>query len=134
MEKDQRSSQEGTTISIQASQESLNTVNPIRLCIERNFIEPIRQCQKKELFKVIVGNVLALFISFFNSTVYSGEPAVFGNLDPHPAVKEAVKKALDTIHLAKMAHSAGIPEVRGVIAKHLCKYPTKYPLKDDVRS
>lgn len=34
--------------------EALNTINPIRRCVEVHFVDPISKCQK-ELFKVSIG-------------------------------------------------------------------------------
>lgn len=64
---------------------------------------------------------------------FPGDPSVFGNLPPHPAVGEALKNAVDSNRYHGMPHSAGILEVRESLAQQLSKYPTKYPLKADVR-
>ena len=37
-----------------ASREALSAVNPIRLCVERHFVEPMKNCEK-DLLKVSVG-------------------------------------------------------------------------------
>lgn len=62
----------------------------------------------------------------------SGDPAVFGNLAPHPAVNEALKAAVDSNRFNGMAHTMGVLEVRESVARQLSRYPTKHPLTADV--
>ena len=39
-----------------------------------------------------------------------GDPTVFGNLPPHPAITEALKKAVDTGKYNGYGHSKGMKE------------------------
>lgn len=57
---------------------------------------------------------------------------MFGNLPPHPAAGEAVKRAVDSNRYSGMTHSAGIMEVRECVAQQLSKYPSKHKLKAEV--
>ena len=57
---------------------------------------------------------------------------MFGNLSPHPAAGEAIKRAVDSNRYNGMALSAGIMEVRESVAQYLSKYPSKHKLKADV--
>ena len=51
---------------------------------------------------------------------HTGDPSIFGNLEPHPAVNEAVKAVLDggsDIKVNGYPHSAGLVEARTAIAQ-----------------
>ena len=63
---------------------------------------------------------------------YVGDPAIFGNLLPHPAVTEALQRAVESQRYNGMAHSAGVPEVRESVARQLSRYPSKHPLSAEV--
>ena len=49
----------------------------------------------------------------------AGDPSIFGNLEPHPAVKEALRAALDSgeAKINGYPHSAGLVEARAAIAE-----------------
>lgn len=47
----------------------------------------------------------------------SGDPTVFGNLPPHPAVKEAVKKVLEEGKYNGYGHSSGLEVTRRAVAE-----------------
>ena len=53
------------------------------------------------------------------SLLLKGDPSIFGNLDPHPAVKEALKDALDSgdVNISGYPHSAGLVEARSAVAE-----------------
>ena len=63
----------------------------------------------------------------------SGDPAVFGNLDPHPAVNEAVRAVLDSseVNTNGYPHSSGLLVARKAIAEKLST--DKYKLTPEVR-
>ena len=63
-----------------------------------------------------------LYINFVFTVVLlytSGDPSIFGNLEPHPAVKEALRAALDSgeAKINGYPHSAGLVEAREAIAQ-----------------
>ena len=53
--------------------------------------------------------------------MHVGDPSIFGNLEPHPAVNEAVKGVLDSsdVNTNGYPHSAGLLVARKAIAEHL---------------
>ena len=51
----------------------------------------------------------------------SGDPSVFGNLPPHPAVTEGVRLALESGGYHGYGHSSGLPEVRAAVAKEFSR-------------
>ena len=51
----------------------------------------------------------------------SGDPSVFGNLPPHPAVTEGVRLALESGGYHGYGHSSGLPEVREAVAKEFSR-------------
>ena len=51
----------------------------------------------------------------------TGDPSVFGNLPPHPAVIEGVKLALESGEYNGYGHSSGIPHVREAVAKEFSR-------------
>ena len=119
---------------ISASREALNTVNPMRLYTERYFVEPMR-LSKKDLIKVSIGELyLGTKWGLHPLLVATGDPSVFGNLPPHPAVCEALKAAVETNGFNGLAYSSGVPEARQCIAEQLSKYPSNHPLAADVSS
>ncbi len=67
-----------------------------------------------------------------NNVDILGDPTIFGNLPPHPALGEALKDAVDGNKYNGMAHSSGVVETRQSIAEELSKYPSPYPLSKDV--
>lgn len=46
-----------------------------------------------------------------------GDPSVFGNLPPHPAMKEAVMKVVEGGKYSGYGHSRGLEEARGAVAR-----------------
>ena len=61
-------------------------------------------------------------VSFFCLVILlytSGDPSIFGNLEPHPAVKEALRASLDSgeAKINGYPHSAGLVEAREAIAQ-----------------
>ena len=52
-------------------------------------------------------------------SILLGDPSIFGNLDPHPAVKEALKAVLDDrdVNISGYPHSAGLVKARSAIAE-----------------
>ena len=51
----------------------------------------------------------------------TGDPSIFGNLPPHPAVIEGVKLALESGKYNGYGHSSGIPHVREAVAKEFSR-------------
>ena len=47
-------------------------------------------------------------IPYLLNTYYTGDPTVFGNLPPDPAIAQAVKDAIDTGDYNGYGHSSGI--------------------------
>ena len=60
----------------------------------------------------------------------SGDPSVFGNLPPHPAVIEGVKRALESGKYNGYGHSSGLPEAREAVAKEFNR--PRAPLTSEV--
>ncbi len=119
---------------ISASRESLRTINPIRQLTENQFLESIEACDK-DLLKVSIGMLNSVDNKKHSIIVWPhplGDPAIFGNLPPPPAVTEALMKAVASQRYHGMAHSAGVPEVRESVAKQLSKYPSKHSISADV--
>ena len=52
---------------------------------------------------------------------FVGDPSIFGNLPPHPAVIEGVKRALESGKYHGYGHSSGLPEVRAAVAKEFSR-------------
>lgn len=63
----------------------------------------------------------------------SGDPTVFGNLPPHPAVGEALQEAIASGRYNGYDHSSGVEETRRALAEHLSRYSDKNRLSYDVR-
>ena len=59
--------------------------------------------------------------SFLLLPLMLGDPSIFGNLPPHPAVIEGVKLALESGQYNGYGHSSGIPHVREVVAKEFSR-------------
>ena len=64
--------------------------------------------------------------------VCSGDPAVFGNLPPHPAVNEALKEVAVSGAYSGMTLSTGLPEAKHCVAEQLSKYPGPRPVQPQV--
>jgi len=64
--------------------------------------------------------------------VCPGDPAVFGNLPPHPAVNEALKEVAVSRAYSGLTVSTGLPETKQYLAEHLSKYPGPQPLTPKV--
>lgn len=70
--------------------------------------------------------------------LHTGDPSIFGNLEPHPAVNEAVKAVLDSkdVNTTGYPHSSGLEVARRAIAdsmsterfKFSCEVRTEYQL------
>lgn len=67
-----------------------------------------------------------------DNCLIAGDPAVFGNLPPHPAVNSALKQAVDSNLFNGMTHSAGALETRQCVARQLSKYPSTHSITTDV--
>ena len=121
---------------IPASWEALNTINPIRQCVEIHFVDAMKKC-KKELIKISLGECPPSCFAWFSKlrlasyTSISGDPAVFGNLSPHPAVKESLIAAASMMY-SGMTSTSGLLEARQAVAEHLSKYPSKHCISEDV--
>ena len=64
-----------------------------------------------------------MFLPFnvISSCIHAGDPSIFGNLDPHPAINEAVKAVLDSkeVNTNGYPHSSGLVVARKAIAESL---------------
>ena len=124
---------------VRASRESHDCINPVRSCEEIYFKEALEKRDKsKELIKVSIGedaitcnHELCLPMSVCTdaflvqhrplSSPLTGDPSIFGNLPPHPAVIEGVKLALESGEYNGYGHSSGIPHVREAVAKEFSR-------------
>ena len=81
----------------------IHVLDPLTLCVDMNF----------SLFFWIKRYFLCI------CHCISGDPSIFGNLEPHPAVKEALRAALDSreAKINGYPHSAGLVEARAAIAE-----------------
>ena len=55
------------------------------------------------------------------SSPLTGDPSVFGNLPPHPAVIEGVRLALESGKYHGYGHSSGLAEARDAVAKEFSR-------------
>ena len=126
---------------VRASRESHDCINPVRSCEEIYFKEALEKRDKsKELIKVSIGEdaitcnheELCLPMSVctdtfliqhrpLSSPLILGDPSVFANLPPHPAVIEGVKLALESGEYNGYGHSSGIPHAREAVAKEFSR-------------
>ena len=73
-----------------------------------------------------------LLFFFHSPTPNIGDPSVFGNLPPHPAVIEGARQALESGKHNGYGHSSGIPHVREAVAKEFSRPGA--PLTGEVES
>ena len=57
----------------------------------------------------------------FNAFTVPGDPTLFGNLPPHPAVTEGVRLALESGKYHGYGHSSGLAEAREAVAKEFSR-------------
>ena len=52
-------------------------------------------------------------------TSHTGDPSIFGNLEPHPVINEAVKAVLDSkeVNTTGYPHSSGLEVARAAVAE-----------------
>ena len=72
-------------------------------------------------------------LGIFFINYFAGDPTVYGNLPPHPAVEQALKDAIESGRYIGYEHSSGIEETRQAIAENLSRYSEKNRLSYDVR-
>ena len=92
---------------VQASPESLAAANVLRHCTERHFKKAIEE--ERDMTKSLINLSYGTynFIPYLLNTYCTGDPTVFGNLPPDPAIAQAVKDAIDKGHFNGYPHSAG---------------------------
>ncbi|KAJ1657429.1 hypothetical protein IWQ61_003172 [Dispira simplex] len=97
---------------IPCSQTARNTVNPIRVVVDKMQRARIEweESQKNHSFSVGGKPQSPISLSI-------GDPTVFGNFKTHPAVNEAVRKQLDGYRANGYAPCYGTPTARAAVAR-----------------